>query len=463
MHQLARRLRKERAFAEVRVGFWKEDPHLHSAMDLIESHDVFVVPCLTSTGYFTESVIPRELGLTGRTTRRAGRTIRYCRPVGAHPAMEGFVLERAREVAPLDPADEARATLVVVGHGTEKHPGSGGTTRSLVERLQGRGRYRRVIAAFLDEEPRVEGLLDAFDDSYLILVPFFMSDGWHVGTTLPRALALSGGRTERGSTTIWYAQPVGTHPALTDVVRELVAEERARPGNATVPPVVEGAGATPADVTNARYEFLDWISQAGVGGRVFLQTAVRLCESSASGEPRFEVRHLADRDRDPSELRKFRDLEEAVELAALSNTGGHRPLKTAPDLVAGWRFAGLGPEGLWEVFTHLYPAAPVHRYLAAQGRLSVTPFEQVAARQSGIYAGIGRISAAEVGELVGVCCAREHCLRTPTWAGVGEDDDGEGPDVDRTPCPEPCSVLLGRAKETLDLAGRALDATRGRA
>ena len=64
---------------------------------------VCVVPNFISEGYFTRTVIPRELGARRRrVTRRAdvGQDWVYCPPVGNHPAMTDLLLQRAREVAP---------------------------------------------------------------------------------------------------------------------------------------------------------------------------------------------------------------------------------------------------------------------------------------------------------------------------------------------------------------------------
>jgi sirohydrochlorin cobaltochelatase len=363
-------------------------------------------------------------------------------------------LERAREIAPLSPSEEAQATLVVLGHGTERHAGSGSTTHGLVDRLREVGRYRQVLPAFLDQPPRVDELLDVFKDPHVILVPFFMSEGWHVGTTIPEALSLSGGRTRRGSMSVWYARAVGTHPSIAGVVGEIVSDEAnaardgARrdgpwaagedPGLAAHPETVRG-GDAPARVREAREAFLSWIGGAGPNGRSFLQAVIL-----PRKDGRFQVRHVRDRDRDPGELRELGSPEDAADVAARSSEGCHRPLKTSPDLATGWRSGDLRPEEVWEVFAHVYPTAPVHRHLFERGRLSLASFEDTAARQTGMYEGIGVLPQSSVATLVDRCCAPERCLRVPTWAGRSR--------VDPTgvPCPEPCSLFVSGAREALD-------------
>ena len=470
VHLLARRLRENRAFAEVRVGFWKEDPHLHTALDLVESREVLVVPLFTSTGYFTETVVPRELGLVGRVTRRSGRVLRLCPPVGAHPHMEAIVRERAREVAPLDAGDEAGATLVVIGHGTDAHSRSGDTTLAVVERIRARGPYRRVLAAFLDQDPRVEQLLPQLADGNVILVPFFMSEGWHAGSTVPATLAISGGRTERGGTTIWYAQPVGTHPSLVDLVHRIVREEEGGEGRTDGPddrtPGREtdekGPGGrsppTPSDVREAREAFAAWLGEAGPDGWDVLQAVVRPLAPQPGGagatpahERRYEIRHVDDRGRDGAELRQLLDPEDALEVAARSGNGVHRPLKTAPDLAGGWRLTDLSPDQVWEAYAHLYPTALVHRHLALRGRLALTPFARAAPRQTGIYAGVAELDEKGVERVVSRCCAPGRCLRRPTWAGGDPAGEKAGPGG-QIPCPEPCSVFMSMARTELEAA-----------
>src|SRR5438067_8103198 len=123
-------IKRRGVFDEVVCAFWKEEPSLRQVRYMVESDDVYVVPNFISEGYFTQKVIPRELGVTGpvtripagkpqstqRTQRNAEnlgdlcgsktRTIKYCEPVGNHPRMTELLLRRAREVAPNVRPDE---------------------------------------------------------------------------------------------------------------------------------------------------------------------------------------------------------------------------------------------------------------------------------------------------------------------------------------------------------------------
>src|SRR6266436_4309452 len=92
-------IRRRGIFADVQFAFWKEEPSLRDAIFLFDPEtirEVCVVPNFISEGYFTQTVIPRELELDGVTTKRAsGQTWKYCQPVGNHPAVTELLLKRA--------------------------------------------------------------------------------------------------------------------------------------------------------------------------------------------------------------------------------------------------------------------------------------------------------------------------------------------------------------------------------
>jgi hypothetical protein len=95
---------------------------------------------------------------------------------------------------------------------------------------------------------------------------------------------------------------------------------------------------------------------------------------------------------------------------------------------------------------YLYPAGVVHWYLHREGRLPLTSFRENAARQSGIYKRVQRLSDEGVLDAARACCDDEVCLKRTLW-DVDEDtplevDRGEG----EIPCPEPCSLFVSFAR-----------------
>ncbi len=201
----ARALATSGAWDEVLVAFWKEEPSLARALDGCTASGVTVVPVFMSEGYFTGEVIPAEMGLDGPVTRREGRTVRVTRPVGVHPALAGIVVERALE-AGASPADP----LFVLGHGTKRNAGSGNAVREQVERVLSAGPFAEVTAVFTDQEPNLAAVPELAGGRNATVVPFFASEGWHVGQVAAD-----------GAPGIRYTDPAGTHPALAALITDL--------------------------------------------------------------------------------------------------------------------------------------------------------------------------------------------------------------------------------------------------
>ena len=68
----ASEIRRRKVFVSVECAFWKEEPSLRDALFLFDPEsvrEVYVVPNFISEGYFTQTVVPRELELNGRTTK----------------------------------------------------------------------------------------------------------------------------------------------------------------------------------------------------------------------------------------------------------------------------------------------------------------------------------------------------------------------------------------------------------
>ena len=125
-YQHAEEIRRNDEFAEVHVGFWKEEPNFRQALHQTSLHRVYVVPNFISSGYFTEQIIPRELGLPRPITRIGAQEIYYCQPVGLSDAMTDVLLQRAYEVvaASAESCDLKQTCLFICGHGTSLNDNS---------------------------------------------------------------------------------------------------------------------------------------------------------------------------------------------------------------------------------------------------------------------------------------------------------------------------------------------------
>jgi len=187
-HTHARAIRERGIFRDVHCCFWKEQPSLREVLMMTECEDVYVVPNFISEGYFTQTVIPRELGLEGQETLRHGQRIRYCDPVGSHPRMTDVLLHRAREVAPGVPP--AETSLFIVGHGTGLNDNSARAAKDQVRQIAALNVYGEVLAAYMEEPPLIADWDQLSRQSNVVVVPFFIADGLHSYEDIPVLLGI---------------------------------------------------------------------------------------------------------------------------------------------------------------------------------------------------------------------------------------------------------------------------------
>jgi sirohydrochlorin cobaltochelatase len=233
----AAEIRRRGLFREVHCCFWKEEPSMREAGYMIDSDEIYIVPDFISEGYFTQEVIPRELGLTSPTTCHCGKTWHYCLPVGIHPSMTGLILRRAAEVAPgVDPAE---ATLIITGHGTGLNQNSTKAIRDQVDLIVASGAgFAHVTDAYMEEQPFIAEWDRLAHTPHVIIVPFFISDGLHSYQDIPVLLGIepevgpAASQREvfrhnphhlRGKT-LYYSSAIGTERMMADVILDQVRD-----------------------------------------------------------------------------------------------------------------------------------------------------------------------------------------------------------------------------------------------
>ena len=227
-------IRRRGLFADVQCCFWKEEPSLRDALFLFADpriSEVYVVPNFISEGYFTQTVIPRELELTGRVTERInGQTWNYCEPVGNHPAMTDRLLRRAGEVAPGVPENET--SLLIVGHGTSLNDNSAVAAKREVKAIARMNRYAAVLNVYMEEAPLVSDWVKLTDTPHVVVVPFFISDGLHSYQDIPVLLGIETEIVAAASQQevfrrnpfsaqgrlLYYASALGTEPKFAEII-----------------------------------------------------------------------------------------------------------------------------------------------------------------------------------------------------------------------------------------------------
>lgn len=236
-------IRARRVFGEVACAFWKEEPSLREADYLFDKREVYVVPNFISEGYFTTTVIPRELELSGPVTTRSDGTVwKYCEPAGSHERMTELLLRRAREVAP--GVRESEASLLIVGHGTGLNDNSAVAAKEQVKRLRERTQFAEVLATYMEEPPLISKWDELTTAPNVVVVPFFISDGLHSYQDIPVLLGLESEPTAAASERdvfrqnprelrgrrLYYASAIGTEPQFAEIILDQVAAFDAKHG-----------------------------------------------------------------------------------------------------------------------------------------------------------------------------------------------------------------------------------------
>jgi sirohydrochlorin cobaltochelatase len=239
-------IRRRKVFADVECAFWKEEPSLRDALFLFDPEsirEVCVVPNFISEGYFTQTVVPRELELKGRTTKRTnGQIWKYCEPVGNHPAMTELLLKRAFEIA--RGVDPAETSLLIVAHGTDLNENSAVAAKREAEKIRGLGKFADVLNVYMEEPPLVSDWRKLTKTRNVVVVPFFISDGLHSYEDIPQLIgiavaagvdrgrpgsappATTPGQIFRhnpysiGNRSLFYAPSIGTDPGFADIIIE---------------------------------------------------------------------------------------------------------------------------------------------------------------------------------------------------------------------------------------------------
>jgi len=108
--------------------------------------------------------------------------------------------------------------LIIAGHGSHRNPDSAAPVHRAVAAAREEGSFAEVRPAFWKEAPSLREVLHTVDADEAIVVPLFVSEGYFVEQVLPREFGL--GIEDRGedAPTLRYADPIGTHPAMTSVI-----------------------------------------------------------------------------------------------------------------------------------------------------------------------------------------------------------------------------------------------------
>ena len=110
-------------------------------------------------------------------------------------------------------------TLLLLGHGSSKHPDSSRSVREHAEILSQTDCFAEVRCAFLKEEPLIENALDEVGEEQVIIVPDFLAEGYFTRQVVPAKLG-----DKLRSANICCTPPVGTHPMMAEIINDMARE-----------------------------------------------------------------------------------------------------------------------------------------------------------------------------------------------------------------------------------------------
>ncbi len=409
------RLRALGVADEVTAAFWKEQPSYANVLYSISAHDITVIPVFTAKGFFTQSVIPAEMGLTGAITECDGRRIRYTPSLHEHPYLAQVV--RARVDAALRDYDllPEQTAVAIIGHSTRRNPDSRKATEAHAERIRAAGVAAEVHAIYLDDEPEIAEIYTLSRAPNLIAVPYFLAAGSHTTIDVPRELGLEPGMnqgTVQGRQVI-YTAPVGVDDDLLNVILALAREAGA--------PLFEPKPSVDA-----------WQGFPSVG-REALTEAVRSTGTLRFGGLRLSLDDVrAWGDDEAHEI-----IETPTVLRQRVRENPFRSLATSDDLPRGWRVPITDPAQIHAVIETVYPGVVGLFASEPMGQFRAHPLAETARRQLGMYRSLETLPRAAQSKLVERVCGR--CILEPLWF--------DQPEIYELPCPEPCNHWLSAALE----------------
>ncbi len=86
-------------FPEVAAAFIDQDPDMRDIFSIVKAPDIIMVPLFIADGWHVGQTIPGDMQVDGATTIRDGRSLRFARAAGTHPAVTDVVLELFAEAA----------------------------------------------------------------------------------------------------------------------------------------------------------------------------------------------------------------------------------------------------------------------------------------------------------------------------------------------------------------------------
>lgn len=204
----------------------KQAPHLSGVLDRVTAERVVVVPVFAGQGYYTDILIPREMGLTGPVTQRDGRCIHLTAPVGCDRRIPGIMACRADGVLRDAGIDPTGASLLLIAHGSSRPGGAGQTPKAIATAIAAMDHFAETHLVFLEQPPFARDWPKLIaENADVVALPLLVAQGMHASQDIPPLFGLTPGQTGpviSHGRRIWLATGLGAEPDLVEVVSDII-------------------------------------------------------------------------------------------------------------------------------------------------------------------------------------------------------------------------------------------------
>lgn len=186
----ATRIQRDGPWQQVIPAFYHGAPGFEESVALIPSSSfAVVVPLMTSEGHFTDVIIQAFDSAFRQQSEVSGAV---SAPIGTHTDVPHIVGQRIQTLLSSFRWSAADTGILLVGHGTRKHPRSRVATLELAERIGNlyADSLTEPSVAFIDDDPTIDEAFLQINQPRLVVIPFLISDGPHARIDIPQALEL---------------------------------------------------------------------------------------------------------------------------------------------------------------------------------------------------------------------------------------------------------------------------------
>lgn len=203
-------LRRQGRFAAVEACALFGAPKLETVLARTAPGPLTVLPFMMAEGY-TLQVLEERL-------RAARPDARLAPALGAHAGIADLLVARALKGLRAHDREPGETALLLVGHGTTRHPDSARTAKRHAAAIRERGIFAEVGVAFLDEAPAVAEAAAVFAAPFIAGVGFLTDAGQHGASDVARLMA------ESGRAGVYFG-PIGPDPALLPLIVEVATSQ----------------------------------------------------------------------------------------------------------------------------------------------------------------------------------------------------------------------------------------------